>query len=173
MRRYSPQMAERATVVVEFPTWKAVGAELANWPARRWAVAVAAAGAVALAMGIPTGVVPSSLYHRMTPTTWWDYPIWGASAVLLGLVVASYVRVGDASPAGNGTGRTLGGGLVSTLAIGCPICNKIVVALVGVSGALDYWAPLQPFLGLLGVGLLALTLVLRLRGAAACSARPA
>jgi hypothetical protein len=29
----------------------------------------------------------------MTPVVWWDYPIWAISAVLFGLVAATYVRV--------------------------------------------------------------------------------
>jgi hypothetical protein len=127
-----------------------------------------ASTAAAIAMGIPTGVVPSSLYRRMTPVTWWDYPIWAGSALLIGLSVATYVRIAPRGQPAEGTGRTLGGGVLSAFAIGCPICNKIVVALVGVSGALSYWAPLQPFLGLASVGLLAATLALRLRGLAAC-----
>jgi hypothetical protein len=48
-------------------------------------------------------------------------------------------------------------------AIGCPICNKIVVFILGVSGALTYWAPVQPFLGAAAVALLAWTLHLRIR----------
>ena len=42
------------------------------------------------------------------------------------------------------------------------------VALVGVSGAMNYWAPLQPILGVVSVGLISGALVVRLRGAVAC-----
>ena len=59
--------------------------------------------------------------------------------------------------------RTLLGGFVSFLAVGCPVCNQIVVALVGTSGALGWWAPVQPIVGLVAVGLLLYTLRLRLR----------
>jgi hypothetical protein len=152
---------------VVFPS-RAVWFDLRSWPPRRWAAVVVASTAAAIAMGIPTGIVPSSIYSRMTPVTWWDYPIWAGSALLIGLIVATYVRVGPPSPQAGGTGKTLGGGVLSVFAIGCPICNKVIVALIGVSGALSYWAPLQPFLGLTSVGLLTATLALRLRGLAAC-----
>jgi hypothetical protein len=33
------------------------------------------------------------------------------------------------------------------LAIGCPVCNRIALVLLGTSGALTVFAPLQPFLG--------------------------
>ena len=42
------------------------------------------------------------------------------------------------------------------------MCNQAVVALVGVSGALSWWAPVQPFVGLLAVALLLYTLRKRL-----------
>ncbi len=138
--------------------------QLRAWPPRRWLVAVLATAAAALAMGIPTGIVPTSFYTRMTPVVWWDYPFWALSALALGLIAATYVR--RRTPVGGG--RTVGGGILSTFAVGCPICNKIVVALLGVGGALDYWAPLQPFLGLASVALLLATLALRLRGETSC-----
>ena len=65
-------------------------------------------------------------------------------------------------------GRGVGAGLASTFAVGCPVCNKIVVALVGVSGALRYFEPLQPVMGAVGVVLLAVMLVVRLRGETMC-----
>lgn len=140
--------------------------QFALWPARRWFVAALAGVIAALAMGIPTGVIRTSLYTRMTPVTWWDYPIWALSAAGLGLLAATYVKLGRADC--GGSGRALGGGILSTFAIGCPICNKLVVALLGVSGALNYWAPIQPLLGLASIGLLLATLAIRLRGERSC-----
>ncbi len=142
-----------------------------SWPRRRWVVAIVAGGVAALAMGVPTGIVQTSLYTRMTPVTWWDYPVWALSAVLVGLTAATYVRSGGAQPAGRDRSRrTLGAALLSTFAVGCPICNKLVVALIGVSGALSYWAPLQPILGVLSIAVLGAGLAVRLRGAVACPA---
>jgi hypothetical protein len=144
-------------------------AAMRSWPPRRWIVAVATAAAAALVMGVPTGIVRTGLYTRMTPVTWWDYPVWAISAVLVGLTAATYVKTGDATPTGaDRSARTVGATLLSTFAIGCPICNKLVVALIGVSGALSYWAPLQPVLGVLSIALLTTGLVLRLRAAVAC-----
>lgn len=142
---------------------------IASWPARRWLVAILVAGAAALAMGVPTGIVETSFYTRMTPVTWWNYPVWAISAVLAGLIAATYVRVdGVSTAAPDRSRRTVGATLLSTFAVGCPICNKLVVALIGVSGALSYWAPLQPVLGLLSIGILAAGLAVRLRGAVDC-----
>jgi len=146
-------------------------ASIRDWPRRRWIVAIVAGSAAALAMGVPTGIVRTSLYTRMTPVTWWDYPVWVISAVLVGLTVATYVKVRGTQPSGaDRSARTMGATLLSTFAIGCPICNKLVVALIGVSGALSYWAPLQPVLGVFSIALLSTGLILRLRATVACPA---
>lgn len=140
----------------------------ARWPRRRIAVAFLATAGFALAIGVPTGVVPTALYTRMTPVLWWNYPIWALTAVLSGLVTATYVRGPHATRAANGFGTASSGGLLAAFAIGCPICNKLVVAAVGISGALNLWSPLQPALAAASVLLLAWALRRRLRGARAC-----
>ena len=143
---------------------------LRSWPARRWLVAMVVSVVAALVMGVPTGIVETDLYTRMTPVTWWDYPVWGVSAVLVGLIAGTYVRVRgrDEARAPQRAGRTVGATLLTTFAVGCPICNKLVVAVIGVSGALSYWAPLQPLLGLLSIALLGTGLAVRLRGSIVC-----
>ena len=75
------------------------------------------------------------------------------------------------SPARDGAGRGLTATILATFAVGCPICNKLVVAVLGVSGALTYWAPLQPVVGILSLLLLATGLLLRLGGDIACAGR--
>jgi hypothetical protein len=49
-----------------------------------------------------------------------------------------------------------------------PDLNKAVVALVGTSGAVSWSAPIQPFIGVLGLGLADWALWLRLRPRQAC-----
>ncbi|WP_413810469.1 hypothetical protein [Streptomyces sp. OE57] len=141
------------------------------WTPRQWAAAVAVALVAGAAIGVPTGVVPTPFYTRMTPVLWWNYPVWVVSSLLMGLLVATYV---NGPPAARGDGprgrRALLGGVLSAFAVGCPICNKLVVLALGVSGALSYWAPAQPLLAMASLALLAHALVRRLRTAAACPA---
>ena len=123
----------------------------------------------ALAVGVPTGVVPSPLFTRMTPVLWWNYGIWAATAVLGGLVVATYIRrPGDRAPR-NGVAAASGGGLLASFAVGCPVCNKLVVAALGMSGALTIWAPLQPVIAIASIAALGWALRSRLRSEYACS----
>ncbi len=140
---------------------------IGGWPARRWMAVVLGGAAVGLLAGIPTGVLPSPLYTRMTPVLWWNYPVWVLTMVLGGLAIATYIRTPDTDDRGR-VGGVAGGGILSTLAIGCPVCNKLVVAAIGTSGALSVWAPLQPLLAVAGLGLLAYALLRRLRGEIYC-----
>ena len=146
-----------------------------RWPARRLATAVVTAIGVAVLIGVPTGLLPTPLYTRMTPPLWWNYPIWVATAVLGGLLAATYVRrPGDDRPHG-GARAASGGGLLTAFAVGCPMCNKLVVAVLGMSGAVNLWAPLQPVLGVASILGLAWALRRRLTNEYACpvGARPA
>lgn len=47
------------------------------------------------------------------------------------------------------------GSLLSFLAVGCPVCNKLMVLALGASGAITYFQPAQPWIGALSVALLA------------------
>jgi len=130
-----------------------------------WLVSLAAAGAAAVVIGVPTVVIPSPFFARMTPVRPLDYTVWIATAVLAGLLAATYFPsvTGVAASCPAQPERLTFGGVLSALAVGCPVCNKVVVLLLGSSGAMAYFAPLQPVLGAAGVALLAMTLVARLR----------
>ena len=127
----------------------------------------------ALALGLPTDVIPNPVFGRQgTPVEPWAVPVLIATAILSGLLVATYVR--NDYPADNaeeldrpGRFGSLGG-LLSFFAIGCPICNKLVVIALGTSGALTWFAPVQPFLGVGAMILMAWALRTRLRGELAC-----
>jgi hypothetical protein len=142
-------------------------ASMRGWPARRWGAAATTAVAFVLAVGIPTDLVPNPVFGREIPPTWWSWPALLVSAVLTGLVVATYVD----SPAPDERRVRRGGWVGSALtffAVGCPVCNKLVLVLLGTSGALTWFEPVQPLLQVLATGLIAWALVTRLRGEAAC-----
>jgi hypothetical protein len=81
------------------------------------------------------------------------------------------------TPDEDGRGSALGtlAGIGVVFAIGCPICNKLALILLGTSGALSVFGAAQPLLAALSLGLLAASLGWRLRMRArpvACAARP-
>ena len=142
--------------------------QLAAFSRRQWLVASGGAFGTALLTGLPTDVVPNPFYTRMTPVLWWNYPVWVLTALLAGLVLATYVR---RVPVGSSAGASVGGGLMSFFAVGCPICNKLVVMAIGVSGALNLFAPIQPVLAVGSILLLTYALWARRRTAIACRVR--
>lgn len=109
---------------------------------------------MAAAGGIPTDLIPNPWFTRMTPPQAYAYPVWFAVATLTGVLVASYMGIrGRACVPSAGGERSAGvaGAVAGWLAIGCPVCNKLVVAAIGVGGALSWFAPLQPWLAVLSV----------------------
>jgi hypothetical protein len=115
-----------------------------------------------LVIGIPTDVIPNGFFTRMTPVRVQDYAFLIVTALLAGVLAASY-----ALPLSNSCsieqGKTTVGGFLSFLAIGCPTCNKLIVLALGTSGALNIFEPLQPLLAALSFLLLGLAIWLRWR----------
>lgn len=126
---------------------------------RGWLVALIAAIVVAFITGIPTAVVPSPIFGRSVEVRQQDYAFWAVSSVLLGFVFATFL----AAPADRAKTPAFAGGFLSYVAVGCPTCNKLAVVLLGTSGALNLFGPLQFFIGVASVGLLLWTVVLRAR----------
>lgn len=135
---------------------------------RRIAVGALAAFVVAVLIGVPTGIIETPWYHRMTPVLWWNYPVWMMSSLLTGALAATYVRDPAIPVPVNQGGKTFMGSMLSLFAVGCTICNKLVVMAVGVSGALNWFAPLQPLLAGGSLVLLGYALWARRRTAIAC-----
>lgn len=135
--------------------------DLGQFSLRFWAIAALSVIGVGAAMGIITAVIPNPWFMRMIPAGPLNYVFWAATSILLGPIIATYLT--DDPIGGNGENQAAGGGILSVFAVGCPICNKIVVLTLGMSGALSYFAPLQPLIGLASIALLAYALWLRLR----------
>jgi hypothetical protein len=133
------------------------------WPRFLLAFAAGAAG-MALLAGIPTDVIPNGAFTRMTPVRAYDVPVLVAVSVLSGLLAASYWGVtGERCPPRRPGTTGAVGATLGWLAIGCPVCNKLVVLALGTSGALNVFGPAQPWLAGLSVGLLVVALVWRWR----------
>ena len=136
---------------------------------RYWALTALATLAAVLVLGIPAALVPNPVFGRMVAPEPFAYVVWIVSAPLIGAIVAPHLArpalpEADSHRAEEGSAGVTFGGLAAFLAIGCPVCNKIAVVALGVSGALDVFAPIQPVIGLGSVLLLAGTLAWRLRG---------
>lgn len=94
--------------------------------------------------------------------------MWVLSSLLTGALVATYVPDPAVRVPPTQGGKTFLGNALSLFAVGCPICNKLVVMALGVSGALNWLAPIQPLLAMGSLGLLGYALRARRRAEAAC-----
>ena len=145
-----------------------VAGNLRTWPLRRWLTGAAVAALVYVLVAIPTVLIPNTFFSREIPPTWWSYTALGISSLLTGLLVATYV----ASPIPR-TGATNKSGvfawLLTFFAVGCPVCNKLVLLALGSSGAITFFEPVQPVLALLSLGLLLWALLRRISQENACT----
>jgi hypothetical protein len=150
---------------------------LRTWSARRWWVAAGTGVLTMLLVALPTAVIPNPIFGRAIETTWWSYPVVILTGILGGLLIATYVKepapFAQDAESGEQADRplTLGavGGLVSFFAVGCPVCNKLVLIALGTSGAMSWFAPLQPILAVASIVLMGWALRARLRGEISCS----
>lgn len=168
----NPQKGHTDTMPTSFLS--ATVGQLRSWPARRLVVAALTAAATAVLTAIPTDLIDTPLFTREIPPTWWAWPVLAVNAVLAGLVTASYVARRDTTPVRD-TGTRFGtvGALTTFFAVGCPVCNKPVLLVLGYTGAIQFFEPVQPYLALASVALLTWALGVRLSRERSCPAVPA
>lgn len=157
-------------------------------------VALAAGVAVAVLVGLVTVLIPNQVFTREIPPVWWNYPVWLVTSALSGMLVATYVQAKTADGPRDGTAAAdagtapaedeaaaverrssrmgMAGGILAWFAVGCPVCNKLALLALGYSGAITWFAPVQPFLAGGALILTGVALVWRLRGQVACPVSP-
>jgi hypothetical protein len=129
-------------------------ASLRQWPSIRWVVTVFTALFTFLLVGIPTDIVPNPIFGREIAVTSWSLSVLVATSILSGLLLATYVA-GNQSTSDSRTIKVGGAGtFLAYFAVGCPVCNKLALVALGYSGALQYFAPIQPYLAALSIALL-------------------
>lgn len=159
------------------------GRALRSWGGRQWGVALVAALGTALLIGVATVLVPNGMFRRDVAPVPWNYPVWIISAALTGILIGTYATTpgADATASAGGAASVpstpergkLGwlGTALAWFAVGCPVCNKLALLALGYSGALTYFAPVQPYLAAVAVALLLIAVVQRLAGQIACPVR--
>lgn len=118
-----------------------------------------AAGVVTLiVVGVPTDVIDTPWFGREIPVRWWEYPVLAATAILTAL----WFGIRPATDQQRAT-APMTGVMLAVFAVGCPVCNKIILLAIGTSGALGFWAPLQPVLAAVSLAVLTVAVILRRR----------
>jgi hypothetical protein len=140
--------------------------------------AAAAALGFGLLLGVATVLIPNPIFRREIAPVWWNYPVWVATSLLSGMLVATYAVGSDTDTTEPDTVDErserrssrfgIAGGVLAWFAVGCPVCNKLALLALGYSGAITWFAPAQPFLAIGALLLTGGTLVWRLRGQVVC-----
>ncbi len=89
----------------------------------------------------------------MTPVIWWDWSILAITSLLIGAYVGLYFYNKERQ-SNKAVCSATSGGIFGFLTYGCAICNKILIAIIGFAGITTYFMPIQPYLGVLSIGLL-------------------
>jgi hypothetical protein len=154
---------------VQRPTFASpaqITTEIHGFSRGQWQVGAGTAVAAFLVMGVIGETLPIASVGREVPVEWWNYVTLVLSPILIGLVAATFVRE-DARPDGTKAGAGIGG-LVGTVAMACPACSPLAIPLFGTAGVLSFLAPERGLIALLSIGLLAVTLSMRVGGSQAC-----
>jgi len=142
---------------------------VSTWSTRRGVTALGATAVYVLLIAVPTDLIDTPAFGRKIPPTWWSWPGVLVSAVLAGLLTATYVRPGGAAAERPTLDRGgAAGGLLTFFAVGCPVCNKLVLVALGSAGALTWFEHVQPVLQLAAIAVLAWALRRRLGNENAC-----
>ena len=144
---------------------------LRAWRIRRWITVAVSAIITGLVISIPTAVLENSVFGREIAVTSWSVPVVVITSILSGLLFATYVKNDSANTEDTSLKIGTAGAFFSFLAVGCPVCNKIALVALGYSGAMNYFAPVQPFLAFAGVAILTYALIMRLNGEVKCQVK--
>jgi hypothetical protein len=114
-----------------------------------------AAVAMFVVLGTLAALWKNPLFMRMTPAGGFEITLLLLQSVLAGVYLGL-----PQSPCGK---RTAGAGaIIGFLGIACPVCNKILVLLIGSALLLEYFEPLRLYVALAGAALLALGVWLKM-----------
>lgn len=141
---------------------------LKNWSRQRWFIAILSSVITGLVIALPTAIIENPIFGRDIAVTLWSIPVLLITSILSGMLFATYIRNESSLDEDKSLKLGTAGALFSFLAVGCPVCNKIALIALGYSGAIKYFAPVQPYLAILGVVILSYALIKRLDGEITC-----
>lgn len=120
-----------------------------------------------LLFGIPTALIPTPWFSRMIPARTLDYVFLLLNSGLIGAYIGVHAyEKHERSKRGDVLATTAS--LTNILAVGCPICNKILVALIGASAIMTYIEPARVWFGIVSAGLVGVALFLKIKNLRSC-----
>ena len=113
-----------------------------------------------LLLGIPTAIIPTPWFIRMNEPTILDYSF----LILESLMAGFYLTLSFIQKERGMAGRcAVGGGILGFLAFACPTCNKLLVLLFGTGLLINYFRPIQLYVGFIGLVLFGAALYIKIQ----------
>ena len=106
--------------------------------------------------GIVTVLIKNPFFIRMTPVYWYDYVFLVLTSILSGAYIGlwHYNKNNQKNINSKCNYAAAGGSFGGFFSFGCVVCNKLLIWILGLSGVLAYFMPIQPILGVVSVILL-------------------
>ena len=117
--------------------------------------------------GISTGIISNPFFTRMTPVYFFDYFFLIINSLLLGTYIGLHFYEKH-KKSKNADFLAVSGGIVNVFVIGCPICNVLIISLIGTSATLNYFAPIQPILGVLSTTVILMAIYFKVKNLKDC-----
>ena len=101
--------------------------------------------------GVITVLIKNPFFARMTPVYWYDYVFLVLTAVLSGAYTGLwyYNKNNQKNINSKCDYAATGGAIGGFFSFGCAICNKLLIWILGLSGVIAYFMPIQPILGVI------------------------
>jgi len=116
-------------------------------------LAIVLSAALFAVLGTPTALVPNPFlnYVRMIPATLLDYFFLATTSIMLAALISLKLYYRSKKQLGT---KEFVGGVAGFIAFSCPICNMLLVALLGSATIMAFIEPLRPILGVVSIAIL-------------------
>ncbi len=117
-----------------------------------------------IVFGIVTVLIKNRFFIRMTPIHWYDYLFLILTSTLSGAYIGLWYYSKNNKNSNSKCDYVAGSGAVGGFfSFSCAICNKLLIWLIGLSGVVAYFMPLQPILGVISIAMLSYAVYIQLR----------
>ncbi len=116
-------------------------------------IGLALSAGLFVVLGTPTALVPNPFiqYTRMIEATVLDYFFLAATSIMLATLISLKLYYNSGKQLG---AKELVGGAAGFVAFSCPICNALLVALLGGATIMAFIEPLRPIFGVASMAIL-------------------
>tara|TARA_B100002003_G_C14155899_1_gene556495 strand:+ start:3046 stop:3471 length:426 start_codon:yes stop_codon:yes gene_type:complete len=115
-----------------------------------------------LLLGITTDIIPTIFYKRMIQTSKLDYVFLISTSIMLGGYLTMNLY-GKSKLGKKEDVVAMGGGITGLFAFGCPMCNAILITILGTGSIMFYYDYIRPLVGILSVCIIAFSMYFLLR----------